>query len=77
MEAMKNTAYRTAKQIGKETFRSLIDRYKQKSINELASEITMQERMAKRQPLASAQDYWDQVQVMEWALEEKKLELSK
>jgi hypothetical protein len=33
--------------------------------------------MAKRQPLGSAQDYWDQVQVMEWALEEKKLELSK
>jgi len=74
---MKNTAYRTAKQIGKETFRSLIDRYKQKSVNELASEITMQERMARRQSLGSAQDYWDQVQVMEWALEEKKLELSK
>jgi hypothetical protein len=74
---MKNTTYRTAKQIGKETFRSIIDRYKQKDINTLASEIEMETRMAKRQPLASAQDYWDQVQVMEWALEEKKLELSK
>jgi hypothetical protein len=74
---MKNTTHRTAKQIGKETFRSIIDRYKQKDINTLASEIAMEIRMAQRQPLASAQDYWDQVQVMEWALEEKKLELSK
>jgi hypothetical protein len=74
---MKNTTYRTAKQIGRETFRSIIDRYKLKSLNTLASEIEMEIRMAKRQPLAAAQDYWDQVQVMEWALEEKKLELSK
>lgn len=73
----KNTTNRTAKQIGKETFRSIIDRYKQKPFNELASEIEMEIRMAKRQSLGSAQDYWDQVQVMEWALEEKKLELSK
>lgn len=72
-----NTTYKTAKQIGKETFRSIIDRIKQKDINTLVSEIEMETRMAKRQPLASAQDYWDQVQVMEWALEEKKLELSK
>jgi len=69
--------YKTAKQIGRETFRSLIDRYKKKDINVLVSEIEMEIRMAKRQPLGSAQDYWDQVQVMEWALEEKKLELSK
>jgi len=68
--------YKTAKQIGRETFRSLIDRYKKKDINVLVSEIEMEIRMAKRQPLGSAQDYWDQVQVMEWALEEKKLELS-
>jgi len=68
--------YKTAKQLGKNTFRSIIDRYKQKDINTLASEIAMEIRMAKRQPLGSAQDYWDQVQVMEWALEEKKLELS-
>ena len=72
-----NTTHRTAKQIGRETFRSIIDRYQLKSLNTLASEIEMEIRMAKRQPLASAQDYWDQVQVMEWALEEKKLELSK
>lgn len=69
--------YKTAKQLGKNTFRSIIDRYKLKDINTLASEIEMQERMARRMPLASAQDYWDQVTVMEWALEEKKLELSK
>jgi len=69
--------YKTAKQIGKETFRSIIDRYKKKDINVLVSEIEMEIRMAKRQPLGSAQDYWDKVQVMEWALEEKKLELSK
>jgi len=74
---MTNTTYRTAKQIGRETFRSIIDRYKQKDINTLASEIEMEIRMAKRQPLAAAQDYWDQVQVMEWALEEKKVELYK
>ena len=74
---MTNTTYKTAKQVGKEVFRSLIDRYKLKDINELADETAMQIRMAKRQSCAAAQDYWDQVQVMEWALEEKKLELSK
>jgi hypothetical protein len=74
---MKNTTYKTAKQLGKEVFRSLVNKYKAKPLNELASEIEMEIRMAKRQSLAAAQDYWDQVQVMEWALEEKKLELSK
>ena len=71
---MKNT---TAKKLGKETFRQHIDYYKTLSLNDLSFGIEMQERMAKRQSLASAQDYWDRVQIMEWALEEKKLELSK
>lgn len=74
---MKNTPHKTAKQVGKEVFRSLINKYKERPLNDLASETEMQIRMAKRQPLAAAQDYWDQVQIMEWALEEKKLELSK
>lgn len=69
--------YKTAKQLGKEVFRGLIDRHKQESVNDIASSTEAMIRMAKRQPLASAQDYWDQVQVMEWALEEKRLELSK
>ncbi len=66
---MKNTT-------NKEIYRSIIDKYKEKDINVLTDEIAMEIRMAQRQPLASAQDYWDMVQVMEWALEEKKLELS-
>ena len=73
---MKNTTYKTAKQIGRETFRGLINKYKALDMNVLISNIEMEIRLAKRQPLGSAQDYWDQVQVMEWALEEKKLELS-
>jgi hypothetical protein len=59
-----------AKKLGKETFRTLIERYKLDGVTKLTSTIQMEERMNLRRSPAEAADNRDFIQVMEWALEE-------
>ena len=60
----------TAKKLGKETFRPLIERYKLDGVTKLTSTIQMEERMNLRRSPAEAADTRDFIQIMEWALEE-------
>jgi hypothetical protein len=62
----------TAKKLGKETFRPLIERYKLDGVTKLTSTIQMEERMNLRRSPAEAADTRDFIQIMEWALEELK-----